>query len=431
MKQFKKDLFARMQGTPSMEANHDDDLTMGGLPASIATFTAEEVDQVEDGRALIIEDAIVENDINSDLTDIDQTVQTVGVITDTAATVANSRPVDGEVISSVTNTVVNDMANAAGITAPKLVCDDNGAIEAASMEGFMDWTKRMVTSVAASTGRFFTRLGMGFSRLSQSTQTLSKRSSKARGLLLKRKGTGGKAIRLKTTTKELLVVNEGWSKDIAGDLNAFASLVGLINPVLLDLHKRVTDLLQASLANKVSGGNGLSILSGINTDDLVAKLNSILGDQGVLLGNSKFELTPGTGEGLWTLTIRPQVPYASSIVGHLDPLNSLTTEEAQKLLGDIEKVLRLADTQIDTSVQAAVKSGSLIENAVRRIDSRVNRPVDDGEVDYFDDDINLGSEYELLIVLGKIESKLITTSNALNRRIDAALQYVEESAFQD
>lgn len=427
MSKFNDDFKAKMLGQSSFESQEQD---------LIPRISDEDILQTEELREEVAVTATAVDDVYESLTSLDTTASAVDTLLASGDAVVKAQPVDGDVVAAVANTVVADVATRLDTQAPSIDVDSDGSINDESMEGFMDWTKSVVGAVTTATGRFFTNLGATARRLRTDVSTLATRVQKARGFIKKRNGNGGKVLKLSMNDKIRLVVGEKWSQDMVGDTKLFVELVSSIIPIYVELHKRVVTKLQNSLVAKLGGGGAsIDVFTGIVLDDLEKALEKILAAQlPAYLGNVRFAFDQNIqGNKLLSLRLIDVGLNSKSIVVHLDPLVSMTSEEAEAALNGLDEIIRKSMLLAENAADAAENSGSTIQKAITKLDSQ-NRPGEtaDGEDDYYSDlGIDFGAEYDLIRVLGRIEGMMFTALLASTRRVSTALTVIEESAFQD
>lgn len=374
-------------------------------------------------------------------TDDVEYLQSSAIVTDPIAEVVaaapNVPPVDGEAFVAMANQNITTAAVVLDTEIPLLVVDDTGAVSELSQESLGEWFTGAAKSFKEASGRFFTRLALGFSRLNESSKGLLNRSIKLKGKLGSRKGEGGKEIKLDTTTKALLIVGDNYSQDLLGDVTLFCNKSLELSDIVMSYSARLTDLLKKRIFEALSRNTVGSPLLDLEVADLLRLLDAALGSQPKnYLGNCIYMANQGRGSKVLTYGLKAGDPNAVVLVKHLDTPKSLSNDQISALLEGLVPVMTNQAKKLEVITDQATSSFNAVRAVLEKLNTRSSDNVDDMMVDNeLEDSIDtaelLRLENHLVAELGKICSRLTDYQADAIKRINALLTYAEESVFQD
>jgi hypothetical protein len=397
-------------------------------------ITEELIIQTQDERAEL-SDALDEvHELGEDQRDLDTAT---AVVHNVAAAVNAAEDVPAhaaEAFAEIANVTIADAEKILDTELPRLETGSDGAVTEASMESFGDWFRGAVKSFGSAMGSFVERMALSFSRLNDSSKGLVKRSMRVRSVIGKRKGEGGKPLKLNSGVLKHLILGDNYTKDPVGALKEFADTNLAITKVVEQYHHRLAEIIKTRIFDALSKSSNNNVLINIPTEDLLKELKKILDHQPKnFLGNQVYAIQENRYNVILQAVLSSTATEAGMLIKHLDAPVSLTNDEVGKILAGLEGIIT---DQVKT-LERITDSTTSTFKSVRSVIQQLNKSAEDDKDDGVDlpDNVNyldlLRIENDMVAELGRVCDRLNRYQSDLVDRIDSVLTYVEESVFQD
>lgn len=430
MSRFLQDFIAARLGTASFESSDPERFEE---PATQDEVTSEIIEEVYEERVELA-DALEEvGEIGDDRNDIDAAANVAALVADAATAVDTAAPSAVEAMVGLANCALADAERMLDEELPRLDTNLYGEVTDVSMESLGQWFGTTVKAFGAAMSNFGMRVALGISRLSESSTGLVKRSMRVRGLMNKRKASG-KSIKLSSGTARNLILGNAYATpaQLIPALTEFAAMNVSLTKVVETYQQRLVDLIKNRILDAVSNKTSLDGLINIACDDLIKQLDALIKAQpATFLGNQRYEFKENRYNKVLTVLPTSTNPDAKELVKHLDNPISLSNEELGAILLGVETIVGESLKTLERISTSTKSSFSALESVV----SKLNNQTDSlDEVD-LDDSVNkfelMRIETQLITELGRVVDRLVDYQRDLVSRLDAVIQYAEESVFQD
>jgi len=431
MSQFKQQYQEALKGGASLESAEI--AGMAAMPVDSSEWTQDDVeDMLEDRDSVIVSDDAV-TDLAADGKFLAASSAVTNVVGQAATAAETMPPAVAEAFVDQANCVINDASKVIGSPIPNLKCDEDGFVNNASMEGLSDWFGTAARAFKASTGQFFGRIALTFTRLNESSKGLLNRCSRIRSKIKSRKGAGGKALKISSSDLRYLILGDGYVNNPIAALNEFSALSLSVSQVVEQYFDRVDKILKAKIFDALANASGnRSVFTNIETSDLLKQLTDIISKQPALsLGNVKYAVSKIDSSKIIGVTLQDQTPLAEQLVKHLDPIQSLTNEEVMEWVKGLEDLINAQMTRLEKITDRTSRSFDNVRSTLEKL----NYTGGDKDEPLLADDVDvielLRLENQMVSEVGAICERLASYQQDLVNRLDSALVVVEESLFQD
>jgi len=403
-------------------------------------ITPELVIQTQEERAELADALDQVDEIGDDRKDIDAAAAVTDAVVSAVSAAETMPAAASETFAEIANVTIASAAQVLDMEMPRLETDPHtGAITEASMESFSSWFSGAAKSFMEASANFFARIGLGISRLNDSSQGLTKRCMRVRTVMGDRKGNGGKPIKLSSGVQRHLVLGDGYASSPIEALTEFSVTNISVTRVINEYHKRLGDLIKDRIFAAVASGQKNDIFVDLKSSDLLEDLEKILGRQPKnLMGNQVYGFNDRPVNKVLTVTLQSGMPNAIDLIRHLDAPNSLSNEQISALLGSLEGLIAeqlIALEKITSQSKASFKS---LQDVIKKF----NGMAEEAEIAQLkaggaEAPVAINSmellrvENQLVSELGRVCDRLVDYQRDMIDRIDSLLTLVEESVFQD
>lgn len=403
-------------------------------------ITPELVIQTQEERAELADALEQVDEIGDDRKDIDAAAAVTDAVVTAVAAAETMPAAASETFAEIANVTIASAAQVLDCEMPRLETDPHtGAITEESMESFSSWFSGAAKSFMEASSNFFARIGLGISRLNDSSQGLTKRCMRVRTVMGDRKGNGGKPIKLSSGVQRHLVLGDGYAADPIAALTEFGGFNVALTKVVNEYHKRLGDLIKDRIFAAVSSGQKNDIFVDLQSSDLLDDIEKILARQPKnLLGNQVYAFNDRPINKVLKVTLQSGMPNAIDLIRHLDAPNSLSNEAIVPMLTALEGLIAeqlMALEKMSSQSKASFKS---LQDVIKKFNGMAEEAeIAQLKANGVEAPVSLNSmellrvENQLVSELGRVCDRLVDYQRDMIDRIDSLLTLVEESVFQD
>lgn len=406
------------------------------VPDCVEAITDEVALDIRDERIELADNLELVEELGDDLRDLESSVKVADSVADAVQAVETTPAQAAEAFVDIANVTISNANDLLDTSIPPLSVEiDTGEVSEVSVESVTGWFGSACKAFSAAAGSFFGRIGLAISRLNDSSKGLIKRSTRVRGMLSNRKGKGGEPIKLSSGVLRQLVINDGYSGTLAGDITTFAKTVIALSDIVEQYHTRLAALIKTQIFDAISKNVGRSIINGITVDDLLQEMKKILDSQPKnLLGNVVYDFQEHRYNKILTAKLASTATDASVLVKHLDQITSLTNEEILMVLDALDEVVVRQLKTLELITSSTKTSFAAVKSVIEKLNHTTDNDDDDDKA-YLDPSIDvvelLRIENYMVSELGRVCDRLVDYQRDLIDRVDSILTLVEESVLQD
>lgn len=403
-------------------------------------ITPELVIQTQEERAELADALDQVDEIGDDRKDIDAAAAVTDAVVTAVAAAETMPAAASETFAEIANVTIASAAQVLDCEMPRLETDPHtGAITEESMESFSSWFSGAAKSFMEASSNFFARIGLGISRLNDSSQGLTKRCMRVRTVMSDRKGNGGKPIKLSSGVQRHLVLGDGYAAAPITALTEFGVYNVALTKVVNEYHKRLGDLIKDRIFAAVSSGQKNDIFVDLQSSDLLDDIEKILAAQPKnLLGNQVYAFNDRPINKVLKVTLQSGMPNAIDLIRHLDAPNSLSNDQIAGMLTALEGLIAeqlMALEKMSSQSKASFKS---LQDVIKKFNGMAEEAeIAQLKANGVEAPVSLNSmellrvENQLVSELGRVCDRLVDYQRDMIDRIDSLLTLVEESVFQD
>lgn len=373
--------------------------------SSFESEVFEDVDIVNDRDEIEVlrEECNLVNDtsLQKDGEDIQRLSGMVERAINTKTTVAEASPAINEPIVALANHELKEIGDLVGIDAPQYQQDvETNVVSEASMESVGSWLKDLAASIWRGLTAFQKRFAVWIRRISTNTDAYRKRILKVTQLMRRRKSPeGGNYIKISDKFSRYLVLGNGVSEDLGGDLATLVNDVITINRQYMTYLRGTLDELNQVFMSMASYGSGSKVKEGVDYSEIIKAISAHTDTGKLYLGNTKLKVSKGGS--LPSVSFINDRPDPIFIIRNQGGIKSLSNEAVASLNDEVMSIITGGLKSMETDAYELENAITDLYRAILRIQStqRLNTmDASDGKV----------------IAGLKIAGNIATTINAVN-----------------
>lgn len=401
-------------------------------PAAEPAITDDLIIEVQEERQELSDCLDEVEEQSEDQRDLESAVAMAKAVTDAVEAVETMPAHASEAFVEIANVTIANAEDVLEVDIPRLDTGSDGTVTEASMESFLGWFKDAAKSFGAAASSFMERMAISFSRLNDTSKGLTKRSMRVRSVIGKRKGNGGKPLKLSSGVLKHLIVGDGYTADPIGELTKFSGTNFALTKVVETYHSRLAEIIKNRIFDAMANKTNNNILISVPTDDLLKQLRTVIDAQpDNFMGNQVYAIQENRYNVILQAVLAGTATDAATLVKHLDAPMSLTNEEVGVLLTGVEGLI----TEQLKALERITSATSSTFQSVRGVISSLNKAADKDE----DSDVPVNAnhldllriENDMVAELGRVCERLNSYQSDLIDRLDSVLTLIEESVFQD